>query len=878
MLQLRCPACAKLLQVRDELAGKKARCPGCGTIIAMAVPSPLQRTPPAPAATPVGDLDPPSAADARTPPVEQFTQPPRAHDSDTTRTPVPDEPDAPAILLDFLAPPQAPDEIGRLGSYRVLDVLGVGGMGIVFRAVDPQLARPVALKAMLPALAANPTAKQRFLREAQSAAAVEHDHIVTIHEIGEDRGVPFLAMELLQGEPLDTRLKREPILPMADVLRIGREVAEALAAAHAQGLVHRDIKPANLWLESRRGRVKVLDFGLARGGSADAQLTQAGAIVGTPAYMAPEQAHGQAVDYRCDLFSLGCVLYRMTTGESPFHGVDTISTLVAVASRQPPPPDRVNRAVPAALSALIMALLAKAPAKRPASAAVVAATLARLAQPDVHSPPREAVARRTATRRVAQGIVGGAALGCAAMLLAICGGGYGLYRFLRVPDGGGQFAGVLPVPKDDKPAVLPEPPVKDLKERPDTKPPPVPEPNPKQPAEVQPAPAPKPADHRAVAEWVLSVGGRLVIATDDLPHKFVNTPKELPAGAIKVSQVILNNCMKVREGDLARLQVLSELDLLDVGGTAVTDNDLVRLRGMSRLRFLQLYSTKVGDAGLEHLQGLQRLESLNLARTQVTGKGLVWLRGLTRLNNLSLEGDQITNSSLAHIKDLSGLEVVGLRRTPITDDGLVHLQGLTRLIMLDLQGTAITGTGFVHLKDLSKLRCLDLVYAKFDDLDFPNLRVLANLNYMTLGGPSITGAGFGALRDMPNLAQLYLACPRLTDDGLARLRDVPRVRNLHLSQVTITGDGLVALKQQMTHLSMDGQTITDRIIPKLVELQELQHLGLQDTAVTDAGILELHRLSKLQSMYLKGAPLTREGIAALRKLMPKCKIASGNPP
>src|SRR5437764_5748351 len=164
---------------------------------------------------------------------------------------------------------------------------------------------------MRPALASGKAARQRFLREARAAAAVKHDHIVTIYAVGEDRGVPFLAMEFLEGEPLDARLEREKNLPMAEVLRIAREISEGLAGAHDKGLIHRDIKPANVWLEGQWGRVKILDFGLARAAREHAQLTQTGAILGTPAYMAPEQARGETVDARCDLFSLGCVLYRM---------------------------------------------------------------------------------------------------------------------------------------------------------------------------------------------------------------------------------------------------------------------------------------------------------------------------------------------------------------------------------------------------------------------------------------------------------------------------------------------------------------------------------------------------------------------------------------
>jgi hypothetical protein len=292
-------------------------------------------------------------------------------------------PGAPSGGLDeddwsFLAPPEQPGEMGRLGPFRVLAVMGKGGMGVVFRAEDTQLHRPVALKAMLPGLASNASARERFLREARAAAAVRHDHVVSIFQVGQERGTPFLAMELLEGESLESRLRRQPRLPIAEVLRIGGEMAEGLAAAHEAGLIHRDVKPDNVWLESPRGRVKLLDFGLAKA-AAEPGLTRSGCIIGTPGYVSPEQARGEAVDHRTDLFSLGCVLYRMTTGLAPYQGADAVSTLVAVVLQEPAPPHRLNAEVPPALSELIMRLLAKDPARRPESARAVAEALAGIA-------------------------------------------------------------------------------------------------------------------------------------------------------------------------------------------------------------------------------------------------------------------------------------------------------------------------------------------------------------------------------------------------------------------------------------------------------------------------------------------------------------------
>ncbi|HBI45056.1 MAG TPA: serine/threonine protein kinase [Planctomycetales bacterium] len=268
-----------------------------------------------------------------------------------------------------LAPPQLPDEIGRLGGYRLLAELGRGGMGVVYKAEDLKLKRLVALKVMAPGLAADEASRQRFLREAVAMAAVHHDNIVVIHAVDEDNGVPFLAMEFLQGMPLDKWLKGGRKATPVQVLKIGREIAEGLAAAHERGLIHRDIKPGNIWLDSaHKGRVKILDFGLARSGTEDVHLTHSGAIVGTPAYMAPEQARAEKVDARSDLFSLGCVLYRLCTGTMPFAGDTTMALLMALALDHPKTVCELNPEIPVALSDLVTRLLEKEPAKRPQSA------------------------------------------------------------------------------------------------------------------------------------------------------------------------------------------------------------------------------------------------------------------------------------------------------------------------------------------------------------------------------------------------------------------------------------------------------------------------------------------------------------------------------
>ena len=322
---------------------------------------------------------------------------------------------------DLLSPALAPGELGRVGPYRVLRVLGRGGMGMVFEGEDTRLERRVALKVMRPELAPSPEARERFLREARAAASLQHDHVVVIHDVGQDRGLPYLAMQLLRGQSLEERLGEGRPLPVAEVLRIGRQVAEGLAAAHAAGIVHRDIKPANLWLQPG-GRLKILDFGLARAALEEVRLTRTGAVAGTPAYMSPEQARGRRADERSDLFSLGCVLYQLCTGQPPFSGADTLAVLKAVTRHQPRPPHALNPEVPPGLSGLVMRLLEKDPARRPASAREVGDALDALERRREPSRPQARPRRR---RLVA----------AAVLLLALLGGaGWWLASALRPAD------------------------------------------------------------------------------------------------------------------------------------------------------------------------------------------------------------------------------------------------------------------------------------------------------------------------------------------------------------------------------------------------------------------------------------------------------------
>lgn len=274
--------------------------------------------------------------------------------------------------FDFLSPPQKAGELGRLGDYRVLSVLGQGGMGLVFRAEDERLRRQVAIKVMRLTVAHDPHARIRFLREAQAVAAIEHDNVIGIFQAGEMNKTPFFTMPLLKGESLKTRLNRDGRLSERDSLRIASQVATALAAAHASGVLHRDIKPDNIWLESKTDRVKVLDFGLAQVASADPELTQTGSVLGTPLYMSPEQARGEELDARSDLYSLGAVLFHMLTGCPVVSGPSVLAILMDIASEVALPLRSLPDDVGTGAAQLVARLLSKSRESRPASAAEAA--------------------------------------------------------------------------------------------------------------------------------------------------------------------------------------------------------------------------------------------------------------------------------------------------------------------------------------------------------------------------------------------------------------------------------------------------------------------------------------------------------------------------
>jgi serine/threonine-protein kinase len=293
-----------------------------------------------------------------------------------------------------------------LGRYEILSPLGEGGMGSVYKALDPMIGRTVAVKTLTAGLGEEELAefKGRFFREARSAGRISHPNVVTIYDVGEADGTPFIAMEYVEGRTLRAALDAEGALAPERAARIAAQVAAGLAAAHKLAIVHRDVKPANIMI-APGAPVKLMDFGIAK--LPDSMKTQTGMILGSPTYVAPEQVVGQSVDGRSDVFSLGVVLYEMLTGTVPFAGMAVGALLYSVLNEAHPPPSAYNTRVPAVFERILARALAKHPDDRYQDAAELARDLRdwrSLPRPtpeelaSLREPPRRTLDRRMARR------------------------------------------------------------------------------------------------------------------------------------------------------------------------------------------------------------------------------------------------------------------------------------------------------------------------------------------------------------------------------------------------------------------------------------------------------------------------------------------------
>ena len=808
----------------------------------------------------------------------------------------------------FFAPPTVEGELGRFGKYRIQKLLGRGGMGAVYLAFDERLQRKVALKVMLPRAAANPTSKVRFLREARAAARISSDYVVNIYEADEIDGTPFIALQYLQGYPLDEYLKKKGLPSLPQAIRIGRETALGLVAAHELGLIHRDIKPGNVWLEAPNGRVKILDFGLAKPVTEadEKELTASGAVVGTPSYLSPEQGLGLTLDGRADLFSLGCMLYRLCTGRLPFERPGLMATMMAIINEAPPPVRELNPQIPEALAHLIHELLAKEASDRPASAAVVAERLAAmesgsaasgvsasgaqvvyvpiqvtvypgdnsqsafadLDEPDsvpAEGPLPEQKRPRGSFAWIAAGFALFMALGIGGVIIIIKNKD-GTQTKIEVPEGS-----TVEVKKDGKTIAKVD--------------------------SVVPKISPNATPDRRAAEYVLEIGGTIGIngGTEN-----VKTVAELPREEFQLTAVNLRGNLRLSDVGMANFKDCTNLLELHLFGTPVTDAALANFRNCEKLTLLDLNNTQTSDAGIAHFKNCKHLAILHLYGTPVTDVGLNHFKGFQNLTVLDLNNTQVTDAGLANFKDCKNLTSLHLFSTKVTDEGLASFKDCKALMSLDLNDTQIGDAGLAHLKDCTELTQIYLSNAPVTDLGMSYLKDRKNLASLFLSGTRVSDAGLANFSASTKLAAIGLSDTKITDEGLANLsecrdlkvlnldntqigdaglRHIAACKNLaelYLRSTKVTDAGLLHFAdcKDLTRVSIGSTTVGDGGMSHLKGCKQIAYLFLDNSQVSAAGLSHFRESKNLKFLHVRQTKITAADFEDLKKALPQCKIES----
>ncbi|MFO0805638.1 MAG: protein kinase [Gemmataceae bacterium] len=780
---------------------------------------------------------------------------------------------APTASLDlsFLAAAQQPDEIGRLAKYRILSVLGHGGMGLVFRAEDPALRRQVAIKVMLPRFATDAHARARFIREAQAQAAVEHDHIVPIFGVNEGEP-PFIVMPLLKGMTLADALKANAKPPLHAIVRIGREIAEGLAAAHESGLIHRDIKPANIWLEGSKLRVRILDFGLARAAEAAdpaatgaEPLTADGAVVGTPMYMSPEQAKGEDLDCRTDLFSLGVILYQMVTGELPFTGKTTAAVLLAVVSHEPN--GLANADIPAPLRSLIDRLLTKDrdAEGRPTAAAMVAEELRRielgLTLPVVQvvtldSVPMVAPAENpfaeidttaadnvpAAPVRERRPVSKAWVLGGVAAMLAVAVSAGVMFKMMAKSD--------PPVVKNDEPTPVPTPPKPVL-------------PKPKESGVIPNW------EQRKVLESVLEWGGSLHVSVGG-PWQKIEPGGKLPATSFSTLAVDLKD-VSLDDAKIERLRGLPPVqEQLVVAGTGVANTEFAKLAAMpvfASILYLDLSKTRIEGDGFAPLKNFPNLVKIDFTSSSVCGRDLVHIRGHKKLTWVSFHGcGNITDDGLEHLADIPSLTHVWFMYTNVTEKGVQKLAKLENLRYLH-PGHCTDAIGEV-LPKFPLLEDLHLGGSRTTGELLPKLAKLPKLKFIQMS-ELIRDEDLGPLDRFPVLTAVnFNNCgDRITDAAAERFPLCPRLTYAAFTKTKFSKAGAEKLSEKLPFckIEYDGGVIgpksPDPVAAELLRRQQCM-LTLRLDDKSELVVTPAEPLPSVPYRIIRVSPPNDPGLAA----------------
>ncbi len=689
-------------------------------------------------------------------------------------------------LRQLLQPPSRAGYLGRLAHYEIESALGVGAFGMVVKAFDERLQRVVAIKFMNLEMASTSPPRKRFLREARAAASVRHENIVAIHSV-EEKPVPWLIMEYIPGFTLQQRLDELGPLEISEVLKFSKQVAAGLAAAHSAHLIHRDIKPSNILLEgSLPHRAKITDFGLARAMD-DASLSASGMVAGTPLYMSPEQARGETLDYRCDLFGLGCVMYQMVSGHPPFRAANSMAVLKRVCEDTPRSLTEIHPETPLWLEKIIFRLLEKRPDGRFQSAREVVGLLERCE-------------RAIETRQdyaTMDGLVGGMVLkerkasrvlfrkffdiGTAATVIIL------IAAFLFYGREFSEFENHAPggdVASGDARTVS------------------------HQPAELTGEVEfrfPDPEDLSAVCSidgrryQCSELSGKSHFAEGDHTLHITRNGRVQYSTSFKV-QNSLKTLVEVIDPERRVAQKVTSL-----GGsvTARYGDKLINLVSFQNLPDGRFWIQSINGNGLDDddfqwISRLPEIEALLVRSEMVTDQTVFQIAQTSSLRSVQLYRARITNESTRHLANLKDLVVLTLQESPnLNDDAMTFIQQLGQLEWLNLSATSVSGAGFAHLTGHLHLRRLTMWRSRVDEEGMKAIAGLDHLTYLELAeSPGVDDCGLVHLAGM-KLQHLNLRHTSISDESVTVIITLKELQHLDVRATGISADGVRRIREAL---------------------------------------------------------------------------------
>lgn len=817
---------------------------------------------------------------------------------------------------------------GRFGRYQVLQILGQGAMGAVYLAEDTTLRRKVALK--IPQFKGQESSEsiERFYREARAAATLQHPGICPVYDVGQINGQHFISMAFIDGHPLSDFTRSGAQVSPRAAANVVRRIAEALAHAHASGVVHRDLKPANVMI-NQRSEPLVMDFGLALqlDSEIESRMTQDGAILGTPAFMSPEQIKGEQrqIGPSTDIYSLGVILYKLLTGRLPFQGSLT-AVIGQIMAQDPPEIADLRPDLDPALQNICARMMAKQQADRYHSMQNVADALADWLQhsqpaseaanagestvswsdepqqsrgeeqaddeilfgpghPEVaemrttvfHAPPAEVPLEEQPVRRnPPPGTRLFLAFGLAAAVLL------GLVLLFRTPDGTLRIEvddPNLEVHVDgDKIAMI----------------------------DSQWEGTKKSREHRLALklrgreipfdsqrQQFTTGEGRILVKLGDVElqspqfevaRKGVTVlrisfePKAKPGAAEPASEQPKQPAMARRPAAVVPQDVLAEREVaewvLKLGGTISTSEGEIETLsdlpdGKIRITSVNLTEARqLNNADLARLQSLNELEVVSLSRPGTNDAALQYLQGLSSLQTIYLSRSQVTDAGLKHLSGLTGLTWLDLQGTQVTDAGMASLRKLTGLQTLDLEGTSVGDTGLAHLAGLKQLSVLKLDQTQVADAGLEHLKQLTSLSTLALSGTGVGDAGLAHLAHLTELSSLYLRETQVGDEGLSHLEGLTELAVLMLNDSQVSDAGMASLRKLpgLRTLYLAETSVGDKGLSQLAGLGQLSVLILDGTQVGDAGLAHLKQLRLLSTLTLSGTRIGDAGLVHLQEL------------